>query len=84
MAIAEFLKEALSQGSLKIIVKTGTAKTEIVSLDEEKQALRVNVNSPPQDNRANLDIIKYFSKHLKRKVTIKMGQKSKEKLLILK
>jgi uncharacterized protein (TIGR00251 family) len=84
MGAEKFLKNSVDGGSLKIIVKANAAKTEIISFDEARRALRVNVHAPPRDNEANLEIIKYFSKLLKKKVTIKTGQKSKEKLLILK
>jgi uncharacterized protein (TIGR00251 family) len=68
---------------IKILVKPNSPKTEIVEYDTERKALRVNVHAKPEDNEANIEIIKYFSKLLKKKVTIKSGLKSKEKILMI-
>ena len=68
---------------LKIIVKPNSPKTEIVSWDEERKALKVNIHARPEDNKANIEVVKFFSKQLKRKVTIKSGLRSKEKILFI-
>ena len=75
------IQKYISNNSLKIIVKPNSSKTEIVDYDEKKKALKVNVKAPADKNKANLKIIKFFSKLLKKKVRIK-GLSSKEKLLI--
>jgi len=67
--------------NVKIIVKTNMPKTEIIRYDETKKALRVNVHAKPEDNEANIEIVKFFSKLLKKRVSIKSGTRSKEKLL---
>lgn len=69
---------------LAIIVKPNSPKTEIVRYDYGKRALRVNVHAKPEDNAANVEVVKFFSKLLKRKVIIKSGTRSREKLLELK
>ncbi len=66
---------------IAILVKTNSPKTEIVRYDYEKKALRVNVHAKPEDNEANVEVVKFFSKLLKRKVVIKSGTRSREKLL---
>ncbi len=71
----------LNNGFLKITVKTGSPKTEIIGYDESKKALKLGVHAPPTEGKANLEIIKFFSKTLKKKVEIKSGKTSKEKLL---
>jgi len=42
---------------------------------------RVDVAAPPEDNKANREIIKFFSKLTKKKVTILTGLTSKKKVL---
>lgn len=64
-----------------IIAKTNSSKTEIISWDEDKKALRLNVHAKPENNEANVEIVKFFSKLLRKKVSIKSGTRSKEKLL---
>ena len=65
----------------KIIVKANSAKNEIVKFDKERKAYRVNIKEKAEDNKANIEIIKFFSKLLKKKVKIIKGLKSKEKVL---
>jgi uncharacterized protein (TIGR00251 family) len=66
---------------LKILVKPNSPKTIIISWDDARKALRINVHAKPEDNEANVEVVKFFSKLLKRKVVIKSGLRSKEKLL---
>ncbi|HIH31737.1 TPA: YggU family protein [Candidatus Woesearchaeota archaeon] len=66
---------------LSIIVKPNSQKAEIIGWDEDKKALRVNVHAKPEDNKANIEIVKLFSKSLKKKVVIKTGLRSREKIL---
>jgi uncharacterized protein (TIGR00251 family) len=68
---------------LKILVKPNSPKTEILEWDESRSALRVNVHAKPEDNEANVEVVKFFSKILKKKVVIKSGLRSKEKLLFI-
>lgn len=68
-------------GFLKISVKTNSPKAEIKGFDEVKGAVKVNIRAPPIEGRANAEVIRLFSKLLKKKVEIKTGKSSKEKLL---
>jgi uncharacterized protein (TIGR00251 family) len=63
---------------LKIKVKINQPKTEIV---EKGEVWKVNVKAKPQENKANKEIIKFFSRMFKKKVVITKGLKSKEKIL---
>ena len=75
------INQYISNRFLKIYVKTGCPNTGITGYDEARQAVKVNVHAPPVEGKANVEIIKYFSKLLKKKVEIKSGKTSKEKLL---
>ncbi|MFH1839704.1 MAG: DUF167 domain-containing protein [Nanoarchaeota archaeon] len=66
---------------IKIIVKTNSKKTQILGYDKERKAYKVEVKAPPEKNKANTEIEKYFSKLLKQKVKIISGKTSKTKLL---
>lgn len=66
---------------LKIIVKPSSPKSEITAVDNERNALRVNIKAPPDKGKANREVIKFFSKLLKKKVEIVSGMRSKEKLI---
>lgn len=67
--------------SFKLIVKTNMAKTEILGFDKEKNAYRMNVHAVPEKGKANLEIIKFFKKELKKDITIISGMASRQKLI---
>ncbi len=71
----------IKESSLKIIVKPNSAKNKIVKFDNSKGAYRVEIKEKAEDNKANIEIVKFFSKLLKKKVRILKGLKSKEKIL---
>lgn len=71
----------IKSNPFKIIVKPNSPKNEIVYFDKEKQAYRVNIKAVPEKGKANMEIIKFFSKLLKKKVKIVKGLKSREKVL---
>ena len=65
----------------KIIVKPNSKENRIEGFDKERNAYRVSIKVKPEDNKANIDIIKFLSKSLKKKVKIVSGLKSKEKII---
>lgn len=65
----------------KLIVKTNMPKTEIIGFDSVKNAYRMNVNAVPEKGKANMEIIKFFRRHLKKDVKIVSGATSKQKLV---
>ena len=71
----------IKEKTFKIIVKPNSAKNEIIKYDENKKAYRVDIKEKAEDNKANKEIIKFFYKLLKKKVSIIKGLKSREKIL---
>ena len=71
----------IKEKSFKIIVKPNSHENKVLSYDKEKKAYRVNIKAKPEDNKANIEIIKFFSKLLRKKVRIIKGLKSKEKII---
>jgi len=65
---------------IKIKVKANSKKNEII---KEDAFYRVNVKSPAEDNKANIEVIKLLTRHFKKKVKIIKGLRSKEKLISL-
>ena len=72
----------IKNNSLRIIVKPNASKSEILGYDEARQAVKVAIAAPPDKGKANKEVIKLFSKLLKRKIEIKSGLKSREKILV--
>jgi len=71
----------IEKGKLSLIVKAGASKNKIVGWDNEKKALRVEINAKAESGKANLEIVKFFSKLVKTKVSIIIGKTGKRKVL---
>ena len=64
-----------------IIVKSRSPKSRVVGFDERRDAYLVDVHAPPEDNKANIEVVKLFTKLLRKKITILSGMTSKKKVL---
>ena len=74
-------EDYIKNNKLKILVKPNASKTEIIGYDDSRKALRVNVKAAPEKGKANVEIIKFFSKMLKKKIKRISGLSSREKIL---
>lgn len=63
---------------IKIKVKTNSNKNEIIKCDG---FYKINVKKPAENNKANIEIIKMFSKKFGGKIKIIKGLKRKDKVL---
>ncbi len=75
------IKQYIKDGMLSVVVKPNAPKTEVVSWDNDKQALRMNVHAAPEKGKANLEIVKFFKKKFKVDVIIVRGTKRHNKML---
>ena len=64
---------------INVEVKTNKNKQEIEKIDDNNYI--ISLKSSPIDNKANIELIKLFSKELKLKVRIKKGMKNNKKIL---
>ncbi len=78
MNITELIKTARY---LKIIVKPNSDKNKIINYDEDRNELKIEIAAPAEDNKANIEIIKFFRKLTRKNVRIKSGLTSRNKLL---
>jgi uncharacterized protein (TIGR00251 family) len=78
MSIQERIK---SSRYLKIVVKPNSNKNNILSYDDDKDELKMEIAAPAEDNKANIEIIKFFTKLTGKKVRIKSGLTSRKKLI---
>lgn len=67
---------------LNILVKTN-AKKEEIKFDDNFNAYRVSVKAKAVEGEANKAIVKFLSKHFKKKVWIVSGLKSNKKVIEL-
>lgn len=66
---------------MKAIVKTNKKDSKVVSYNKDTDTYTVELKSKPIDNKANLELLRLLSKHLKKKLQIVSGHKSKIKIL---
>lgn len=67
---------------LEVKVKPNSSKQELISLGEGKYELYIK--SPPENNKANLELIKVMSKHFKKEIKILRGKTSRSKIIEVK
>ncbi len=71
----------IKETKFKIIVKPNSKENKVEGFDEERNAYRISIKAKPENNKANIEIIKFLSKLLKRKAKIVSGLNSKEKII---
>ena len=69
-----------SRRSFTIRVRTNAPKTKLVEILPDG-VVKMDVAKAPEDNKANVEIIRFFTKFLGTKVSMLMGKTSKEKVL---
>ena len=65
---------------IKIKVKPNSGKQEVIE-NKNSDGYIVNLKSAPENNKANVELIKVLEKHFKKKIKIKSGFTSKNKLI---
>ena len=65
----------------KVIVKPNSRENKIEGLNMDKNAYIISIKARPENNKANIQIVKFLSKLLKKKVKIVSGLKSREKII---
>lgn len=72
----------MTNKTIKIKVKPNSGKQEIIeNSDGNATGCLVYLKSAPENNKANLELIKVLEKHFKKKIKIKSGFTSKNKLI---
>lgn len=71
----------IKENSFRIIVKPNSSRNAVLGYDKERGAYRVNIKAKPEGNKANVEVIKFLSRLLKKRVRILKGLKSREKLI---
>jgi len=71
----------IKETSFKIVVRPNSSKNEILGYDAAKGAYRVNIKAKAEDNKANIEVIKFLSRLLRKRVRIVKGLKNREKVI---
>ena len=64
---------------IKVKVFPNSKKTEI--RETKDKLIKINIAAPPEKDKANKELIKFFKKHFKLSVRIKSGKTSRDKTL---
>jgi uncharacterized protein (TIGR00251 family) len=83
------LEDCIIDNKLKVVVKPNASKTEVLSIGDGEEScgcdeigvVRIAVKAIPDKNKANIELVKFLSKLLKKKVKIISGLKSRNKVL---
>ncbi|MFH1072524.1 MAG: DUF167 domain-containing protein [Nanoarchaeota archaeon] len=70
-----------ANNKLKVLVKPGQRTNSILGWDEQRKALKITIKERAEDNKANIELVNYLSKLLAKRVRIKSGFRSKEKIV---
>ena len=71
----------IPEKTFKVIIKPNSPKNEIVGFDDNKKSYKISIKEKAEDNKANKGLIKFLSKVIGKKVRIKSGLKSREKII---
>ncbi|MBN1646172.1 YggU family protein [Candidatus Woesearchaeota archaeon] len=71
----------IENNRLLVQVKPNSKKTEVIGFDYTSKMLIVAVKAPAEDNKANIELVKFLSRQLKKQVRIKKGLTNKRKTL---
>lgn len=75
------LNQHVQNGKLGVRVKPNARETKITGYDEERKAVLIDIAAPPEDNKANLELLKFVKRKLGRAVFLKSGAASRDKIL---
>lgn len=64
---------------IQVKVKPNQPKTRIIK--EENNVLYIDIKAKPEDNKANIELIKFFKKELNKDIKIIKGLTNKNKVL---
>lgn len=73
------LERLASSGFLKVKVKPDSSETKVRKV--EGNVVFVDVKAPPVEGKANAELLRFLRKILKRKVSIRLGESSRIKII---
>jgi uncharacterized protein (TIGR00251 family) len=72
------VKKYINNGTLSLRVTPNSSRTELI---EEEGKLKLYLKAVPEDNKANLELIKFFKKEFGLRIEIMSGEHSRVKRL---
>ncbi|MBN1385750.1 YggU family protein [Candidatus Woesearchaeota archaeon] len=75
------LKDFVRGDVLRVLVRPNSARTEFLGMDKARGLPKIAFKAPPDKGKANKELVRFVSKQLGRRVEIKTGMASKDKIL---
>ncbi len=75
------ITQHIKNGKLAVRVKPSASETAIIGYDAEREAVIISVAAQPEDNKANIALLKFLKKQLKKQVRLVSGAKSRDKVV---
>ena len=66
---------------IKVCVKTNEPEDKIISFNEETREMDIAVTAQPENNRANIAMLKLLKRHFGKSAYLLVGSTAKEKLV---
>lgn len=71
----------INNNRISVYIKPNKPENKIIGYDKDKNALIIEINSIPEDGKANKGLLKFMKKLTKRQWKIVSGYKSRKKIL---
>lgn len=71
----------IKEDAFKVIIKPNSQNNAVVEFNKDKGAYLIKIKARAEDNKANIELIRFLSKILGKKIKIKSGLKSKVKAI---
>lgn len=75
------LSDYVKSSRLAIIAKPNARKTEVLGYDEVRGAVRIAIAAPPDDNKANKELLRFLKKELGKEGTLVSGATGRKKIV---
>jgi uncharacterized protein (TIGR00251 family) len=75
------LEQYLRNNRLHVHVKPNAPETKLQGYDKARDAVTIAVAAPPENNKANIALLKFVKKQLGRPVALKSGATSRDKVI---
>jgi hypothetical protein len=71
----------IKKNIFKVVIKPASLKNEIIGFDKDKNIYLIKIKARPEGYKANKELIRFLSKVVGKKVKIRSGFRSREKMI---
>ena len=75
------LKDYIIENKLTVKIQPNSSKNEVYEIKDK--ILKIRINAPPEDGKANAELLKFLKKEYKLDARILKGHKGREKILLI-